>query len=96
MNARQKAKHYKKQLERLSPKYHDIFIDRTSLVHYKSGYQKEPFQYFEDPSLRAFHEEREDRWVKHRLFLDLEEVVTKNIKFDAETGVYSLDIWMEL
>lgn len=39
MNARQKAKKYKRLYERLKVPYNTVFVDRTELKHYKVAYR---------------------------------------------------------
>ena len=90
MNARQKAKQYKKQLEQLSPKYHEVFIDRTNLKHYHSRFR---CFYTSGPD-GLCDVERTEYEAKYKLINDILPVLKDVIKRD-EDGYYTLDIWVE-
>ena len=85
MNARQKAKQYKKQLEQLKGQSYRIRIERTELVHYRTCYKAEPYERQDVVELHA----------KHKLWHDLNEVVNSFTEYDPVTEVFSFDFWVK-
>ena len=96
MNARQKAKRYKQQLERMLPKVNKIYIDRTDLIHCKSqflAYGFETDMYRRDDG--TIDPERLNYEVQHKLINDIIPVLKDSIEYNENEGIYSLDIWVK-
>ena len=98
MNARQKAKKYKQQLEDMKkylPTVNTVYTDRTNLIHCKScfatyGYEAEMCRRDNgtyDPKMLT-HE------IQCKLINDIIPALKESIKYDGD-GIYALDIWVK-
>jgi len=93
MNARQKAKYYKKALENynhLTSAPREIHLDRTQLNHYKMSFRVRPEDILKNPNAAI-------EMVRNNIFQQFVPVVCNNIRksFDPYNNCYifKCDIW---
>ena len=98
MNARQKAKKYKRQLEMCKVNVNKIFIDKTDLIHFRTFYRVLPDSYYEHMS-EDEKRVRVELEAKRTILHDLRDIVDTYTKLEVndDTGdkMYTLDIWVK-
>lgn len=92
MNARQKAKHYKKLYEQMKLPIHTLSVDRTYLQHYRIE-KMSPFDnVLNSPEIAG-------RMIMDSMLKDLEPIIKKNICFETNNEyrkvIADLDIWLK-